>query len=262
MIHEAAIVHPGAKIGPNVTLGPFSVVDDNVTIGANTHIGSHVTIDSHVSIGENCRIYHHAAIGAVPQSVKFEGEETHVEIGDRNVIREFVTIHRGTGFGGGLTKLGDDNFLMAYTHIAHDCITGKKVVFANAATLAGHIIIGDHANIGGLVAIHQFTRIGDFAFVGGKSAVTKDIPPYVLASGDRARLHGLNKVGLKRQGFEPEVLDALKKAYRIVFRIGLTLNEALERVKAEVPILPEVKVFLEFLESSKRGVTRGKPGRE
>ena len=221
-----------------------------------------VTIDEYTTIGTDCQIFHHAAIGATPQSVKFAGEETHVEIGDRCLIREFVTIHRGTGFGGGLTKVGDDNFLMAYTHIAHDCITGNGVVFSNAATLAGHIEIGNYASVGGLVAIHQFTRVGDYAFVGGKSAVTKDIPPYVLAAGDRARLHGLNKVGLKRHGFTPEVLDALKKSYRIIFRIGLTLNEAIERVKAEVPVLPEVQTFLEFLESSKRGVTRGKPGRD
>ncbi|MBI9075588.1 MAG: acyl-ACP--UDP-N-acetylglucosamine O-acyltransferase [Desulfatibacillum sp.] len=262
MIHEQAIVHKDAEIGNNVSIGPFTVIEKNVKIGDNTVIGSMVTIDEFTSIGADCTIFHHAAIGAAPQSVKFAGEETHVEIGDRCLIREFVTIHRGTGFGGGLTRLGNDNFLMAYTHIAHDCITGNGVVFANAATLAGHIEIGNHATVGGLVAIHQFARIGDYAFVGGKSAVTKDIPPYVIAAGDRARLHGLNKVGLKRHGFTPEVLDALKKAYRIIFRIGLTLNEAIERVKAEVPDLPEVNTFLHFLESSKRGVTRGKPGRD
>ncbi|SHI61783.1 acyl-[acyl-carrier-protein]--UDP-N-acetylglucosamine O-acyltransferase [Desulfatibacillum alkenivorans DSM 16219] len=262
MIHEQAIVHKGAEIGANVSIGPFTVIGNNVKIGDNTVIGSMVTIDEFTTIGADCRIFHHAAIGATPQSVKFAGEESHVVIGDRCLVREFVTIHRGTGFGGGLTKLGDDNFLMAYTHIAHDCITGKGVLFSNAATLAGHVEIGDYASIGGLVAIHQFTRVGDYAFVGGKSAVPKDIPPYVLAAGDRARLHGLNKVGLKRHGFTPEVLDALKKAYRIIFRIGLTMNEAIERVKAEVPDLPEVQTFLQFLESSKRGVTRGKPGRD
>ncbi|ACL03488.1 acyl-ACP--UDP-N-acetylglucosamine O-acyltransferase [Desulfatibacillum aliphaticivorans] len=262
MIHEQAVVHKNAEIGANVSIGPFTVIGNNVKIGDNTVIGSMVTIDEFTTIGADCRIFHHAAIGATPQSVKFAGEESHVVIGDRCLVREFVTIHRGTGFGGGLTKLGDDNFLMAYTHIAHDCITGKGVLFSNAATLAGHVEIGDYASIGGLVAIHQFTRVGDYAFVGGKSAVPKDIPPYVLAAGDRARLHGLNKVGLKRHGFTPEVLDALKKAYRIIFRIGLTMNEAIERVKAEVPDLPEVQTFLQFLESSKRGVTRGKPGRD
>lgn len=262
MIHETAIVHKDAEIGENVIIGPYCVIDKNVKIGANTHIGSHVTIDEFVKIDQDCKVFNHAAIGAIPQSVKFAGEETHVEIGDRTIIREYVTVHRGTGFGGGLTKLGQDNFLMAYTHVAHDCITGKGVVFANAATLAGHITLGDFATVGGLVAIHQFVRVGDYAFVGGKSAVVKDIPPFVIAAGDRARLKGLNKVGLKRHGFTPEVLAALKRSYRIVFRIGLTLNEAIERVKAEVPALPEVNQFLEFIQSSTRGITRGKAGSE
>lgn len=262
MIHETAIVHEDAEIGPGVSIGPYSVIDKNVTIGAETTIGAHVTVDEFTRIGEKCSVFHHAALGGTPQSVKFAGEETWVEIGDNTIIREYVTVHRGTGFGGGLTRIGEDNFLMAYTHVAHDCITGKGVVFANTATLAGHITVGDYATIGGLVAIHQFVRVGDFAFVGGKSAVVKDIPPYVIAAGDRARLRGLNRVGLKRHGFTPETLDVLKRAYRIVFRIGLTLNEALERVKAELPDLPEVKLFIEFLESSKRGVTRGKATRD
>ncbi|MFH2098879.1 MAG: acyl-ACP--UDP-N-acetylglucosamine O-acyltransferase, partial [Pseudomonadota bacterium] len=185
-----------------------------------------------------------------------------VKIGRNTVIREYVTIHRGTGFGGGLTQVGDDNYLMAYTHIAHDCITGRGVFFANNATLAGHITVGDYATVGGLSAVHQFCRIGAYAFVGGKSAVAKDVPPYVIAAGDRAVLHGMNKVGLKRHGFPDPVLNALKRSYRIVFRIGLTLNEAIERVKAEVEPLPEVKTFLEFLESSTRGVSRGRRTRE
>jgi UDP-N-acetylglucosamine acyltransferase len=179
-----------------------------------------------------------------------------VKIGNGTIIREFVTIHRGTGFGGGITEVGEENFLMAYTHIAHDCRVGRKVVMANSATLAGHITIGDHATIGGLVAVHQFVKIGEYAFVGGKSAVVKDVPPYVIAAGDRAELHGLNSVGLKRHGFSPTTLSMLKKTYRIIFRIGLTMNEAIERVRAEVEQVPEVVNFIDFIKSSQRGVTR------
>ena len=256
MIHETAIINPGAEIDSNVDIGAYSIIGDNVFIGSGTLIGPHVVIDPFVTIGRNCRIFQYAAIGAVPQSLKFEGEKTYVKIGNGTIIREFVTIHRGTGFGGGITEVGEENFLMAYTHIAHDCRVGRKVVMANSATLAGHITIGDHATIGGLVAVHQFVKIGEYAFVGGKSAVVKDVPPYVIAAGDRAELHGLNSVGLKRHGFSPTTLSMLKKTYRIIFRIGLTLNEAIERVRAEVEQVPEVVNFIDFIRSSQRGVTR------
>ena len=256
MIHPTAIIDSSANIDSDVEIGPYSVIGKDVNIGSGTTIGAHVTIDPFVSIGLNCRIFHHAAIGAIPQSLKFDGEKTFVKIGQGTIIREFVTIHRGTGFGGGLTEIGEENFLMAYTHIAHDCILGKRVVFANNATLGGHIIVGDHATLGGLVAIHQFVRIGDYAFVGGKSAVVKDIPPYTIANGDRARLHGLNSVGLKRHGFSQQTVSFLKKTYRIIFRIGLTLNEAIERVGAEVEQIPEVVKFIKFIKSSQRGITR------
>jgi UDP-N-acetylglucosamine acyltransferase len=256
MIHATAIIDPGAELDANVEVGPYSIIRQNVSIGAGTVIGSHVNIEPYVTIGQDCHIFQNAAIGAAPQSLKFKGEQTDVKIGRGTIIREFVTIHRGTEFGGGLTEVGEENFLMAYTHIAHDCITGKKVIFANNATLAGHIVVGDNATIGGLVAIHQFVRIGDYAYVGGKSAVVKDIPPYVIASGDRAKLHGLNSVGLKRHGFSTETLSLLKKAYRIIFRIGITLNEAIERVKAEVEQIPEVVNLIDFIKSSRRGITR------
>jgi UDP-N-acetylglucosamine acyltransferase len=256
MIHETAIISPGAEIDSNVDIGAYSIVGDNVFIGSGTVIGPHVVIDPYSTIGRNCRIFQYAAVGAPPQSLKFQGEKTYVKIGDGTVIREFVTIHRGTGFGGGITEVGEDNFLMAYTHIAHDCKVGRKVVMANNATLAGHITIGDHATIGGLVAIHQFVKIGDYAFVGGTSSVVKDIPPYVIAAGDRAELHGLNSVGLKRHGFSPTTLSLLKKTYRIIFRIGLTMNEAIERVRAEVEQIPEVVNFIDFIRASQRGVTR------
>ncbi|MDP2861392.1 MAG: acyl-ACP--UDP-N-acetylglucosamine O-acyltransferase [Desulfobacterales bacterium] len=256
MIHDTALINSGAEIDSNVDIGAYSIIGDNVFIGSGTVIGSHVVIDPFVTIGRNCRIFQYAAIGAVPQSLKFEGEKTYVKIGNGTIIREFVTIHRGTGFGGGITEVGEENFLMAYTHIAHDCRVGRKVVMANSATLAGHITIGDHATIGGLVAVHQFVKIGEYAFVGGKSAVVKDVPPYVIAAGDRAELHGLNSVGLKRHGFSPTTLSLLKKTYRIIFRIGLTTNEAIERVRAEVEQVPEVVNFIDFIRSSQRGVTR------
>jgi UDP-N-acetylglucosamine acyltransferase len=256
LIHATAIVDPGAEIHPGVAIGPYSIVREHVSIGENTVIGPHAIIEPFVTIGPDCRIFQYASIGAAPQAVRFKGEKTYVKIGARTIVREFVTIHRGTEFGGGVTEVGEDNFLMAYSHIAHDCKIGRKVIMANNATLAGHITIGDYVTIGGLVAIHQFVNIGDYAYVGGKSAIVKDIPPYVIASGDRARLHGLNSVGLKRIGMSESAISMLKKTYRIVFRIGLGMNEAIERVHAEVEQVPEVVAFIRFLQSSSRGVTR------
>jgi UDP-N-acetylglucosamine acyltransferase len=256
MIHPTAIISANAHIADDAAIGAYSIIGDQVTIGAGTQIMPHVVIDPYVQIGANCRIFQYAAIGAPPQAVKFKDEETWVKIGNGCTIREFVTIHRGTATGGGLTQVGDNCLLMAYTHVAHDCKVGSNVVMSNNATLAGHITIGDNASIGGLVAIHQFVRIGAYAFVGGKSAVVKDIPPYVLAAGDRATLHGLNQVGLKRHGFSDATVSQLKKAYRLIFRIGLTLNEAIQRVAAEVEPIPEVNHFIDFIKSSERGITR------
>jgi len=256
MIHSTAIVSSKAKIDSDVKIGPYTIIGENVVIGAGSVIGPHVVIDPYVTIDSDCHIFQYAAIGAVPQSVKFEGKKTYVKIGSGSIIREFVTIHRGTVSGGGITEVGKENLLMAYTHIAHDCKTGKRVILSNNATLAGHITIGDCATIGGLVAVHQFVRIGNYAFVGGKSAVVKDVPPYVTAAGDRAKLYGLNMVGLKRNGFSQKAISLLKKTYRIIFRIGLTLNEAIERVHAEIEQIPEVVQFIEFIKSSQRGITR------
>jgi len=257
MIHATAVVDPSAEIDANVEIGPYSVIAGDVQIHAGATIGSHVTIDRYTTIGQNCKIFQHAAIGAVPQAVRYKGEKTFVKIGRGTIIREFVTVHRGTEFGGGITEIGEENFLMAYSHIAHDCSTGRKVIFANAASLGGHIQVGDFATLGAFVAVHQFVRIGDYAFVGAVSGVTKDIPPYVLASGSpRAKLHGMNIVGLKRHHFEAEKIRLLKRAYRILFRLGLTLNEAMERVVAEVDQIPEVVALIEFIKSSQRGITR------
>jgi UDP-N-acetylglucosamine acyltransferase len=257
MIHASAIIHPTAEIDSSVEIGPYTVIAGDVQVGAGTIIGSHVTIDQYTTIGPNCKIFHHAAIGAVPQDLKFSGEKSVVKIGRGTTVREFVTIHRGTELGQGITEIGEENFLMAYVHIAHDCFTGRRVIFANAASLAGHIRVGDCAILGAFVGVHQFVRIGDYAFVGAMTGVAKDIPPYVLASGiPRARLHGLNAVGLKRHRFSTETMLALKRTYRILFRLGLTLNEGIERVTAEVDQIPEVVNFIKFVKSSERGITR------
>jgi UDP-N-acetylglucosamine acyltransferase len=256
MIHPTAIIDPGAEIDESVRIGPYTIVRGNVSIGAGCVVGPHVTIDPYVEIGPGCQIFQYASIGAVPQAMKFKGEQTYLKIGKNSIIREFATLNRGTEFGGGVTEVGEENFLMAYTHVAHDCKTGKGVILANNATLAGHITLGDYVIVGGLVAIHQFVRIGDYGYIGGKAAVVKDIPPYVIAAGDRATLHGLNKVGLKRQGFSQHSLDQLKKAYRIIFRIGLTVNEAVERVLAEVENTPEVLNLVNFIKTTQRGITR------
>ena len=256
MIHPTAIVDSKAEIDINVDIGPYSVIANNVSVGSGTVIGPHVIVDPYVSIGSDCHIFQYASVGAEPQAVKFKGEKTYVKIGRGTVVREFATINRGTEFGSGVTAIGEENLLMAYCHVAHDCETGRKVILANNATLAGHIVIGDYVTVGGLVAIHQFVRIGEYAYVGGKSGVPKDIPPYVIAAGDRAKLYGLNRVGLKRHGFPETTVNALKKVYRIFFRIGITLNEAIERAQAEVDHLPEVINFIKFIKSSQRGITR------
>ncbi|MCD4678399.1 MAG: acyl-ACP--UDP-N-acetylglucosamine O-acyltransferase [Desulfobacula sp.] len=255
-IHPTAIIDPLAQIDDNVEIGPYVIVKSDACIGSGTTIGPYTTIEQYVNIGPDCQIFQYASIGGAPQDLKFHGEKTFLKIGRGTIIREFVTLNRGTEFGGGITQVGEENYLMAYTHIAHDCKTGKQVILANNSTLAGHIVIGDNVTVGGLVAIHQFVQIGDFAYIGGKSAVVKDIPPYVIAAGDRATLHGLNNVGLKRHEFPKSTLQQLKKAYRIVFRIGLTVKQASERVKAEVEQNPEVKNFMRFIVESNRGVTR------
>jgi UDP-N-acetylglucosamine acyltransferase len=256
MIHPTAIIDPKAEIDTDVEIGPYSVIRDHVSVGSGTVIGSHVMVDRYVSIGPECHLFQYASVGTPPQAVKFKGEKTFVKIGRGTVVREFTTINRGTDFGTGVTEIGEENLLMAYSHVAHDCQTGRKVILANNATLAGHITIGDYVTVGGLVAIHQFVRIGEYAYVGGKTGVPKDIPPYVIATGDRARLCGLNRVGLKRHGFPVTTVNELKKVYRIFFRIGITLNEAIERALAEVDHLPEVINFINFIKSSQRGITR------
>jgi len=257
MIHPTAIIDSKAEISEGVEIGPYSVIEKNVLIGEGTKIGPHVVIREGTYIGTQCQISQFASIGEAPQSVGYKGEKTSLQIGDHNIIREFVTLHRGTIKGGGKTVIGNENFLMAYSHVAHDCQIGNQVVMANGATLAGHILIEDFAIIGGLSAIHQFCRVGTYAIIGGITGVLLDIPPYTKAQGDRAKLFGLNTIGLKRANFSEETLKALKKAYRIIFRSSLTLEKAMKRVvEDEISQTPEVQHFLQFIQCSKRGITR------
>ena len=257
MIHPTAIVDPKAEIGEGVEIGPYSVIEKGVSIGEGTRIGSHVVIREWTQIGRRCQILQFASIGEAPQFLGYRGEKTSLQIGDQNIIREFVTLHRGTPHGGGKTVIGNNNYFMAYCHVAHDCQIGNDIIMSNAATLAGHIVIEDRAIIGGIVAIHQFCRVGTYAILGGFSGVLLDIPPYTKAQGDRAKLFGLNTVGLKRANFSEETMKALKKAYRIIFRSGLTLEKAIKTVgEDEISHTPEVQHLLHFIQHSKRGIAR------
>lgn len=257
-IHATSVVHPNAELDEGVKIGPYSIIGSDVKIGKGTIVYSHAVIEGWTSIGQKCVVHQFASIGAPPQDIKYKGEKTEVIIGNNNIIREFVTIHRGTPHGEGKTVIGDNNFFMAYSHIAHDCKIGNSVVMANVATLAGHVKIEDYAVIGGLVAIHQFARIGAYSMVGGASAVTHDIPPYVMAVGNRARLYGLNKVGLRRQGFSNKEIDGLKTAYNLLFRSGLPLKEAEIEVEKEVNNSKYIAYLIEFIKESKRGITKEK----
>jgi len=257
MIHPTAIIDSKAEISEGVEIGPYSVIEKNVLIGEGTKIGPHVVIREGTYIGKRCQIFQFASIGEAPQAVAYRGEKTSLFIGDQNMIREFVTLHRGTVKGGGKTVLGNENFIMAYSHVAHDCQIGNQVVMANGATLAGHIFIEDHAIIGGLSAIHQFCRIGAHAIISGLTGVSQDVPPYMMAAGSRAKLFGLNTVGLKRAQFSEQTLRALKKAYRIIFRSSLTLEKAMKTVEEDdIFLIPEVRHLLDFIQHSKRGISR------
>lgn len=255
-IHPTAIVHPRAKIAEGVEIGPYSVVGEHVSVGKDTRIASHVLIEGWTTIGERNHIFPFSCIGTPPQDIGYRNDETYLIIGNDNVIRESATIHRATTKEDRVTQIGNSNFLMAYSHVAHDCKLGNHIIMANSVGLGGHITVGDYAILGGIVAVHQFVRIGAYAIIGGQSAVPQDIPPYVSASGNRAKLYGLNLVGLKRRGFSDDAIANLKKAYRIIFRSGLILEEALARVKAELGNSPEALHLMEFMKNSKRGITR------
>ncbi|MFH1080920.1 MAG: acyl-ACP--UDP-N-acetylglucosamine O-acyltransferase [Pseudomonadota bacterium] len=255
-IHPTAIVSPEAEIAEDVDVGAYSIIGPDVHIGKQTVVGPHVVIEAQTDIGERCRIYQFAAIGAAPQDLKFKGEKTRVIIGNDNTIREFVTIHRATAADNGMTIMGDHNLIMAYSHIAHNCILDNHIIMVNAANLAGHIHVEDYAIIGGLTGVHQFTRIGAHSMIGGASAVTRDVAPYLIVAGNHATTHGLNVVGLKRRGFKEGTINAIKRAYTLVFRSSLLLKTAIERIRDEVEDIPEVRHFLEFIEKSERGLCR------
>jgi len=256
MIHPTAIISPDAQLAEGVEVGPYSIIGDDVKIGKNTIIGPHTVIDNYTHIGEGCHIFQFCSIGAPPQDLKFGGEKTRVIIGNFNTIREFVTIHRATSADIGATIIGDHNLIMAYVHVAHNCKLGNNIVMVNAAALAGHIHIEDHAIIGGLTGIHQFCRLGAHCMIGGVSAVVKDVPPYCIVQGNHAKLFGLNLVGLKRRDFSENTIKAIKDAYRIIFRSNLLLEAALKKAQDEVEDIPEVRHFIQFIKESERGVCR------
>ena len=255
-IHPTAIIDPSAKIGVGGSIGPYSVIGPDVVIGDECWIGPHVVINGPTTIGRENKIFQFASVGEVPQDLKFEGEETRLEIGDRNTIREFATINRGTGVGGSVTRIGNDNLLMAYIHIAHDCIVGNNVILSNNASLAGHVTVRDHVILGGFTLVHQFCVIGQHVFAGMGSAIAKDVPPYLIVTGAPAAPHGLNKVGLKRRGFSDEQLRQLSRAYKVLYRQGLSLEDAKSELQNMGDGDENVRLFSEFLQHTTRSVIR------
>ncbi len=260
-IHPTSIIGGDVKVADDVEIGAFCVIEGDVEIGRGTRIGNRVTIRGKVRIGENCRIYDGAVIGEDPQHLKYEGEESEVIIGKNVIIREYVTIHRGTKIDKMKTVIGDDCMLMAYAHVAHDCVVGRGVIMANCATLGGHVEVGDYAFIGGLSAVHQWARIGSYAMVGGLTGVSLDIPPFTRASGQHALLYGINTVGLQRRGFSKERISVIKKAYRILFRSGLLKKNAIEKLRKEFEGNPDIEMLIKFVETTKRGVAKDAGGK-
>lgn len=256
MIHETAIIDPSAVIAGDVQIGPYSVIGADVDIGAGTIVGPHVVINGPTQIGNDNRIFQFASVGEDPQDLKFHGEKSRLVIGDRNTIRECVTIHRGTEQDRSITQIGNDNLFMAYVHIAHDCIIGNNIILANNATLAGHVVVEDFAILGGFTAVHQFTRLGSYCFTGFATALDRDVLPYFTVAGNRAKARGINKEGLVRKGFKPETIRALQDSYKILIKSKGTLKEKLDRVSDLAALHPEVKQVIDFLDKSERGWTR------
>jgi UDP-N-acetylglucosamine acyltransferase len=258
-IHPTAIVSPEAQLGEGVRIGPYAIVGERVRLGANVSVGSHSIVEGDTVLGDNCVVYPHASIGAKSQDLKDTTGGGKLVIGKGCVFREFVTVNTGTPDGGGVTSMGDGNFLMAYAHVAHDCHLGSNIVMANVATLAGHVTIGDFVGLGGLVAVHQFVKVGRNAFIGGGTMVPMDIAPFMKAThgnNPRARIIGLNSIGLERRGFTPETIDALRRAYRIIWRSKKLRADALKQAQDELGGVPEVAYLLDFIRSSARGITR------
>ncbi len=258
-IHPTAVIDPGAELDSSVGVGPYVIIGKGVQIGPDTEIETHTVISGPTVIGAGNRVGSFANIGAAPQDLSYRGEETTLTIGDHNLIREYVSIHRGSVKGGGVTMIGDHNMLMAYTHIAHDCRIGNHVIMANAATLSGHVMVEDRANLGGFVGVHQFTRIGRFSYIGGMSGLTKDVPPFTIVAGtrNRMRVSGINRIGLKRNGFSVEDIKKLHGAFKIIFlEENLLLQEALDKTLAEFPDCSPVKELVDFIRKSERGIIR------
>ncbi|MEP6847504.1 MAG: acyl-ACP--UDP-N-acetylglucosamine O-acyltransferase [Acidobacteriota bacterium] len=255
-IHETAVVDPGAQIGADCHVGPFCIVGSDVVLADGVRLESHVVVDGRTSIGRETNVFPFVSIGLAPQDLKYGGEPTRVEIGERNSIREFVTVHRGTAGGGGLTKIGSDCLLMAQAHVAHDCQIGDHVIMANAATLAGHVEIADRANVGAYSGVHQFCRVGFEAFVGGYSVVVKDAPPFAVIQGNHAKCFGLNRVGMRRRGYSKETVEKLNRAYHLFLSSKLNTTQAVEKMRSEISDCKEVDLLIEFIETSKRGVVK------
>jgi UDP-N-acetylglucosamine acyltransferase len=255
-IHSTAVIGPNARIGANCRIGPYAIVGDEVMLGESVHIHGHSVIGGRTTIGDETEIFPFVSIGLPPQDLKFAGEASQTEIGRRNRIREFVTIHRGTSGGGGITKTGNDCFIMAQAHIAHDCLVGNQVILANAATLAGHVIVADGANIGAYSGVHQFCRVGREAYIGGYSVVVKDALPFALTVGNHAKCYGLNKVGVRRRGYSRETIAALHHAFHLLLSAKLNTTQAVERIREEVRDSEEVAELVQFVEASKRGVVK------
>ncbi len=256
MIHPSAIIHPRAKLGADVSVGAYSVVGEHVEIGDATRIGPHVVIEGHTRIGRDNRIFQFCSLGAVPQDKKYAGEPTQLHIGDRNTIREYCSINCGTVQDAGATRIGDDNWIMAYVHIAHDCQIGDKTQFANNATLAGHVHVGNYAILGGFTGVHQFVHIGAHSFTAIATVLVHDLPPYVMAAGDTAKAYGINTEGLRRRGFSSEALAGIKRAYKTLYKSSLTLDQARAALAEQAKTCPEIGVLAEFLQSSTRGIVR------
>ena len=259
-LHSSAIVHPSAQIGPGTEVGPFVTIGEHVRIGKNCRIGASAVIDGWTEIGDENEIFPMASIGLIPQDLKFGGEPTRLVIGNRNVIREFVTIHRGTAGGGGITRIGDRNLFMAYAHVAHDCHVGSETIFANGATLAGHVLVEDHATVGAFSGVHQYCRVGRHAFIGGYSVVTKDALPYAKTVGNRARIYGINTIGLKRRRFSPESIEKLRRAFRYLLQSNT--SRALAQIERDRSLeCDEVQYMVDFIKTSSRGVGLRRPSR-
>jgi UDP-N-acetylglucosamine acyltransferase len=254
--HETAIVSPKAKIGSECYIGPFCTIGDEITLGDHVRLDSHVVVEGKTTIGDNTHVFPFVSIGLAPQDLKYGGEPTVTEIGKRNQIREFVTIHRGTVGGGGLTKIGDDNLLMAQAHVAHDCRLGSDIIMANAATLAGHVEIADKASVGAYSGVHQYCRIGYEAFVGGYSVVVKDAMPFAIIQGNHAKCYGLNRLGVKRRGYSKDVIEKLNHAFHLLLAAKLNTTQAIEKIREEIKDCKEVDLLVDFIENSKRGVVK------